>query len=32
VTKFFSPGVNLLGKFLPLFYTPALVAVPLSAR
>ena len=31
MNEFFKPGVDLLGKFLPLFYTPALVAVPTSA-
>ena len=31
MNEFFKPGVDLLGKCLPLFYTPALVAVPTSA-
>ncbi|EKX46332.1 hypothetical protein GUITHDRAFT_138411 [Guillardia theta CCMP2712] len=31
VVKFFNPGVTLLNRFLPLFYTPALVVLPLPA-
>ena len=32
VVAFFKPGVDLVTRFLPMFYVPAIVVLPLSAR
>lgn len=32
VVSFFKPGVDLITRFLPMFFVPALIVLPLSAR